>query len=85
MIKSAKAIYWKNEFDKSNSPKEFWSLVKKFQGKSKEPIGPIKNSKGKMINENSEKAEELNNFFSSVGKELAKNHQNGKYVWFASK
>ena len=31
--RKAKELYWKDNFSKANSSKEFWSLVKQFQGK----------------------------------------------------
>uniref|UniRef100_A0A7M5XB02 Uncharacterized protein n=1 Tax=Clytia hemisphaerica TaxID=252671 RepID=A0A7M5XB02_9CNID len=34
LIRSEKAKYWENEFIQSDSSKSFWSLVKKFKGKS---------------------------------------------------
>ena len=47
LLRKAKSDYWKSKFDNSNSTKEFWSLVKSFQGKqTKSKVGPIKDDEG---------------------------------------
>ena len=70
IIRSTKANYWKNEFTSCESS-EFWSLVKKFKGKSKtQRIGPLKSGSTTVTND-VEKANTMNNFFANIGKELA--------------
>ena len=32
LSQSDKAKYWRNQFNKANNPKEFWSTVRKFKG-----------------------------------------------------
>lgn len=72
LIRSAKANFWKNEFQSSDSPKKFWQTVKKFQGKAKKStISTLKGTNGDLITEDRHKANELNNFFASVGHNLA--------------
>lgn len=72
LIRSAKANYWKDEFGSADSPKQFWRTVKKFQNKlNKTNIGTLENVEGKKILDNAQKANELNNYFSSVGHTLS--------------
>ena len=71
LIRSEKAKYWENKFIQSDSSKSFWSLVKKFKGKSKDShIGPLKRNE-KTITDENEKANIMNNFFATVGKKLS--------------
>ena len=42
LLRKAKSDYWKNKFDNSDSAKEFWSLVKSFQGKQNQKLVPSK-------------------------------------------
>ena len=52
-------------YSKESSSKHFANYIKS-KTKSKVSIGPLKNKDGKMVTEESEIAEELNGFFSSV-------------------
>ena len=71
LIRFTKANYWKNKFLKSDSPKSFWSLVKRFNGDSKKHhTGPLK-SGTEIITKDSDKANLLNNFFADIGRKLA--------------
>lgn len=71
LIRTAKANYWKQEFQKCTNSKSFWSTVKKFQGKSKSTnIGPLIQSTD-LVTDNYDKANLMNDFFSTVGKNLA--------------
>ena len=68
-LRKAKNQYWQDKFKNSNSTKEFWSLVKSFQGKrSKAKIGPIKDGHGILTNNDVEKANILNKYFATIGK-----------------
>ena len=61
----------RHEFQKSNDAKSFWSTVKKFQGKTKSTnIGTLIHD-NKPVTSNIDKANTMNNFFSTVGKNLA--------------
>ena len=72
IIKSAKANFWKNEFQKSNSSKSFWKTLNAFKGKTKSSnIGPIKD-KDTTITNDAKKAKLMNEFFANVGETLAK-------------
>ena len=72
MIRAAKVNYWKEKFAKCDSSKSFWSLMKKFNGKSiNQHIGPLKNENDTIVTNESEKAKIMNNFFANVGKQLA--------------
>eukprot|EP00794_Sanderia_malayensis_P004136 gene4136-4689_t len=77
MLRKAEAEYWKDQFNKSNSSREFWQIVNKMKGKSKtNNIQALKNDDGDLVTEDSEKAELLNNHFADVGKKLASNFSN---------
>ena len=72
MLRKAKSDYWKSKFDNSNSTKEFWSLVKSFQGKqTKSKVGPIKDDKGNILTCDSNKANILNKYFATIGKKMS--------------
>ena len=74
-LRRAKSRYWKDKFDNSNSSKEFWSLVKSFQGKRvNSKLGSIKDAEGNMITNDSQKANILNNFFATIGNKMAEKH-----------
>ena len=71
LIRYTKAIYWKSKFISSDSPKSFWSLVKKFNGDSNvQRIGPLKNDDN-IVTKDDDKSNLLNNFFADIGKKLA--------------
>lgn len=72
LIRITKANYWKNKFIASDSPKTFWSLVKKYNNSNTKPnhIGPLKN-KTTFVTNDLDKANVMNEFFSSIGKKIA--------------
>ena len=71
LIRFTKANFWKNKFLESDSPKSFWSLVRKFNGDpKKQHTGPLK-SETKIITRDTDKADLLNKFFADIGKKLA--------------
>ena len=71
LMRYTKAIYWKSKFISSDSPKSFWSLVKKFNGDSNvQRIGPLKNDDN-IVTKDDDKSNLLNNFFADIGKKLA--------------
>ena len=71
LIRFTKANYWKNKFASSDSPKSFWSLVKKFKGDTScRRIGPLKHEDATVTND-LDKANVMNAFFSEFGKKLA--------------
>ena len=71
MIRKAEAEYWKEQFSKPNSSREFWQTVNKMKGKSKPcNFQALKNGAGELVLNDSEKAELLNNYFAEVGKDL---------------
>ena len=72
IIRATKVKYWKNEFDQCDSIKNFWSLVKKFKGQSKNNyIGPLKDHEQSTVTEDIDKANTMNSFFANIGKKLA--------------
>ena len=71
LIKNAKAKYWQNEFKNSKNSKSFWKTVRKFRGDSTDTkMGPLKTNENIVTND-IEKAEVMNKFYASVGKELS--------------
>ena len=69
-----KANYWKKEFQSSTSAKMFWCTVQKFKGETKsQRIGPF-NDDEKIITDDFEKSNLMNEFFANVGKNLSTNH-----------
>ena len=73
MLRNAESKFWKDKFESSSSTKEFWYLVKKFQGKSThKKIGPLKDKNGSLVLKDSEKANVLNTYFANIGEELSK-------------
>ena len=75
LIREAKNCYWKNKFTNSQSSKEFWALVKSFQGKNrKSKMVPIKDIDGNLVSEDQGKANTLNKFFATIGQNMAEAH-----------
>ena len=56
--------------------KEFWALVKTFQGKNhKSKMAPIKDNDGGLLYEDRDKANTLNMYFATVGQNMADAYQ----------
>ena len=73
-LRKAESLYWKRLLEeKENGSKDFWKIVKKMTGRENKVkrIGPIQNEMEELIYDDTEKAETMNRFFSSVGKQLA--------------
>ena len=71
-MREAELSYWKQEFAKAETSKDFWKVVNKAQGKIKSKvIGTIVNKDGDVMTSDKEKAESINEYFTSIGKELA--------------
>ena len=71
-MREAELSYWKQEFAKAEISKEFWKVVNKVQGKIKSKvIGTIVNKDGDILTSDKEKAESINEYFTSIGHELA--------------
>ena len=85
-LRQAESSYWQTEFEKANNSREFWKTVKKVQRKRiSNRIGPIEDENGVIHTEDSAKAGIINDFFASVGSNLAKNlpeveHQNFQFI-----
>ena len=79
LIRFSKANYWKNKFSTADSPKSFWTLVKKFKGDSAtQRTGPLKH-KGVTMTNDIDKTNLMNNFFAGIGKKLATDITTGPY------
>ena len=71
-MREAELSYWKQEFAKAETNKNFWKVVNKAQEKIKSKvIGTIINKDGDVMTSDKEKAESINEYFTSIGKELA--------------
>ena len=65
--------YWRTKLENAKSSEDFWNTVNSFQGKTKDAkVGPIRVDDGGVISTKKDIAEDLNNFFSNVGNNLAK-------------
>jgi hypothetical protein len=65
LIKNAKKGFKKRLANEKGNRRPFYTYVKK-KSKNKSTIGPLKDKNQKVITEDVEMAEELNNYFSSV-------------------
>ena len=73
-LRIAETTYWKDQFKKANTRKDFWKLVNKVKRKEKDcRIGALLDSEGKLITEDKEKAEFMNTYFTTIGQTLAEN------------
>ncbi len=65
--------YWKERLENASNSKEFWVAVNEMQGKRKcNKIGPLKGERGEILMDNAQKAESLNDFFTTIDSRLAK-------------
>ena len=85
LIRDAELTYWREQFAKSENSKNFWQVVRKAQGKNaRKPIppGPVQNSDGTILTNDSDKAEEMNTFFANIGIKLAEkfHHASGSSI-----
>ena len=72
LLREAELRYWKQEFAKAETSKDFWKVVNKAQGKIKSKvIGTIVNKDSNILTSDKEKAESINEYFTSIGQELA--------------
>ena len=72
LLREAELSYWKQEFAKAETNKDFWKVVNKAQGKIKSKvIGTIVNKDGDIMTSDREKVESINKYFTSIGQELA--------------
>ena len=72
LLRKAKSDYWKNKFDNSNSTKEFWSLVKSFQGQQRRSkISPIRDDDGTILTCDRKKSNILNKYFATIGNKMS--------------
>lgn len=72
MLRSAEISYWSNKPTNAKSSKEFWWLVKSFQGNNKySTIGPVKSPSNSLLTNNLSKANEFNSYFANICSTLA--------------
>ena len=76
VLRSAESNYWLSKFNEATSAKDFWKTVRSFEGKrTTASIGPIKDSCGEILLDDSSKANALRG-------RICKNHlsltENGK-------
>ena len=71
MLKRAEAAYWKEQFNKSTNPKEFWKLTNQVLRKNKiSKLGPVMDYNDKLLTDDLTKAEHFNDFFINVTESL---------------
>ena len=67
LLRTAELSYWKDKFSDAKSSKEFWKTVKLFQGTNKSSsIGPIKDSQGILLTDDTLKANAFNSYFTNI-------------------
>lgn len=72
LLREEEANYWRQEFNNTESSKDFWKLVARITHKKKlNNIGPIADDRGNMILDDKNKAEAMNDYFVAVGPNLA--------------
>ena len=73
LLREAELSYWKQEFAKAETSKDFWKVVNKAQGKIKSKVigRTIVNKDGDIMTSDKGKAESINEYFTSIGQELA--------------
>ena len=70
------AEYWKGKFEQADCAADFWITVKSMQGKQEDyKIGPMIGDNGQILVDDTEKENNLNRFFATVGEKLAVDHQ----------
>ena len=70
LLMKAESMYWKDQFETSNSPKMFWKTVNSYHGKAiRSNIGPIVKNNIEYITD-ADKANTLNIHFAKIGCEL---------------
>ena len=77
-LRKAESKYWKDLLkSKDKGSRDFWTIVKKMTGKEQQDkrMGPLRDSDNNLVLDDSKKAETLNNFFSTIGEELASNFE----------
>ena len=71
LLKRAEAAYWKEQFNKSTNPKEFWKLTNQVLRKNKiSKLGPVMDYNDKLLTDDLTKAEHFNDFFINVTESL---------------
>ena len=68
----AETSYWKDQFKKANTNKDFWKLINKVKRKQKDcRIGTLKDSQGNLVTDDKQKAETINSYFTTISQSLA--------------
>ena len=71
-LRITEAAYWKEQFSKAKTSKEFWTVVNKLKRKQKDHrIGPLKDESDNLVTDDTEKAELMNSYFTRVGQKLS--------------
>ena len=73
-LRTAEALYWKNEFVKTQNSGENGKKVKRQECKQN-TIGPIRDDLGNIVLIDSVKATLMNDYFSTTGENLMSNIQ----------
>ena len=71
-LRIKEAAYWKEQFSKAKTSKEFWTAVNKLKRKQKDHrIGPLKDENDNLETDDTGKAELMNSYFTQVGQKLS--------------
>ena len=80
-LRIAEMTYWKDQFKKANTNKDFWKLVNKVKRKQKDcRIGPLKDSQGNLVTDDKQKAEIMNSYFATIGQTLAEHMESNANI-----
>lgn len=71
LIRKAESNYWQEKFSNTNSVKSFWKIVAEYQGKkTHKQIGTLLDSSNNPITHDTNKANLLNAYYSTVGEKM---------------
>lgn len=74
MCRITELNYWKGRLESASNSKQCWGAVNEMQGKRKcNKIGQLKGENGDILVDNAQKADSLNEFFTTIGPRLANN------------
>ena len=77
----AKTAYWKEQFKKTNTNKDFWKLVNKVKRKQKGcKISPRKDNQENSVIDDKQKAAVVNSYFTTIGQSLAEHMKSNTHI-----
>ena len=80
-LRIAETSYWKDQFKKTNTNKDFWKLINKVKRKQKDcRIGPLKDSQGNLVTDDKQKAQIMNSYFTTIDQSLEEHMESNTKV-----